>query len=171
MDVNEEIVRTWLQLCKNQFTMDDITFKVYRKKSGKGGGGHSNIDILAVDNKGIYYDYEVKWRSRQSIGATSRETPEALIAQMINKERDKKIKSITGRKSCKKIFITTHIFFRKRKEEMEIMFKDRGIKVLYFEDIIPELINTVNKKGRYDSPILQTIRMLKHFDLLKSMKS
>jgi hypothetical protein len=167
MDVNEEIIRAWLQICKNQFTMDNISFKVY---GPKGGSNYSNIDLLAVDSSGTYYDYEVKWRSVYSISSTDRETPRELTKQLINKEREEKIRSIIGRTACKKLFITTYAFFGKspdKRARIERLFQKKKISVLYFEDIIPELMGKINTHGRYDSPILQTIRMLKYFDLIK----
>lgn len=98
-DVNEEIVVKWLNLCKKQFTIGNIVFKVPRN--------YSDIDILAVDSEGHYYDYEIKWRSAWSIGATDKETIGNLIYQMKRIERVEKIRRITGEKDYKKIFITT----------------------------------------------------------------
>jgi len=167
MDVNEEIVKQWLHLCKNQFTIDDIRFKV---RGSKGGSNYSNIDLFAADTKGNYYDYEIKWRSVYSIGATDKETINGLIGQMTRKERVAKIKEIIGSGSYKKLFITTHQMFGKRKEKREGFvraFKANDIGVLFFEDIIDELVAAVNTSGRYDSQVLQTIRMLKYFNLLK----
>ena len=79
MDANEEIIREWLHLCKKQFTIDNISFKVF---GPKGGSNYSNIDFFAVDNEGNYYDYEVKWRSIYSLGATNKETTEAFLEQV-----------------------------------------------------------------------------------------
>ena len=95
MDVNEEIVREWLQLCKKQFTIDNISFKV---SGPKGGSNYSNIDLLAIDTEGNYYDYEVKWRSTNSIGATDKETVEGFLEQLFRNERIDTIKSIIGNK-------------------------------------------------------------------------
>lgn len=162
-DVNEEVVREWLYLCKAQFTMDNIRFKVF---GPKGGSNYSDVDILAVDAKGNYYDYEVKWRSQYSIGATDKETIDAFINQMTRKERVEKVKSIIGRKKYKKVFITTHKMFGKREEKRNKMvkiFNKNKIEVMFFEDIISDLLEAVRVKGRYDSSVLQTIRMLKHF--------
>jgi len=167
MDVNEEIVKEWLHICKNQFTLDSIRFKVY---GPKGGSNYSDIDILAVDRDGNYYDYEIKWRSVYSLNATDKETLDAFINQVIRKERIEKIKEIIGNNPCKHIFVTTHQLFGRSDEKRQSIvkeFNERGIEVLFFEDIIKELVNEVKVKGRHDSPILQTIRMLKYYKLLK----
>lgn len=161
MDVNEEIVVKWLNLCKRQFTIENITFVVPYN--------YSDIDILATDKYGNYYDYEVKWRSAASVGATNKEKISALINQMTRKERQEKIREIIGDKKYKRIFITTKQFFgsEKKREVIETEFAKNNIEVIYFEEIIKELVGKIKIKGRYDSPILQTIRMLKYFDLVK----
>lgn len=165
MDVNEKIINEWLHLCKNQFTITNIPFKVF---GPKGGSNYSNIDVLAVDKSGNFYDYEIKWRSVYSVGATDKETIESFIKQMKRKARVKKIKEIIGNKSYKKIFITTKVCLGNR-EEMRGKrikeFKKNKIDVLFFDDIIPELVREINILGRYDSQILQIIRMLKQFDI------
>ena len=160
MDVNEEIVEKWLNVCKNQFTITNIKFKGVR--------GWPDIDILAVDTNGLYYDYEIKWRSAASIGATDKEKIPSLIHQVLRNERADKIKEIIGNKKIKHIFITTKHFFgsEKKRKIVEAEFTRKDIEVLYFEGIIRELVDKVSIKGRYDSPILQTIRMLKYFDLV-----
>ena len=167
MDVNEEIIKEWLHLCKGQFTIENITFKVYGKK---GGSNYSNIDLLAVDKNGIYYDYEIKWRSVYSLSVTDKETPKAFINQLKRKERIELIKKLIGKKKYKKVFVTTYTLFGKslkKREDFIRLFKKEGIEVLFFEDIISELVKKIEIKGRYDSPVLQTIRMLKFFNIIK----
>jgi len=167
MDVNEEIIIEWLHNCKQQFTIDSIKFKVY---GPKGGSNYSDIDILAVDKNGNYYDYEIKWRSVYSLVATDKEKLKAFINQVIRKERIAKLKEFIGNKSCKHIFITTHQLFGRSEKKRKIITKEfnkRNIEIIFFEDIIKELLDKIEIKGRYDSPILQTIRMLKYFKLIK----
>ena len=100
MDVNEEIVKEWLHICKKQFTLENIRFKVY---GSKGGSNYSDIDILAVDKDGNYYDYEIKWRSVYSLGATDKESIDAFIKQVLRKERIEKILSHHTGQSLDKI--------------------------------------------------------------------
>ncbi|MFH1505993.1 MAG: hypothetical protein ABIE94_03295 [archaeon] len=167
MDVNEEIVVKWLNLCKNQFTISNIQFKTI---GPKGGSNYSDIDILAADSDGNYYDYEIKWRSVYSIGATDKETVEAYVHQMRRTERVKKIREVIGNKPVKKIFVTTRNHFGKKEEKRKLIesrFTKNNISVIYFEEIIKELVEKISVTGRYDSNILQTIRILKYFDLVK----
>ena len=114
MDVNEIIVEEWLRLCENQFTITNIPFKVF---GPKGGSNYSNIDIFAVDRKGNFYDYEIKWRRIYSLGATDKETVESLIKQLKRRERVSRIRELIGQKPYKKILITTKVFFGKKKEK------------------------------------------------------
>ena len=167
MDVNEEIVKEWLHICKKQFTLESIRFKVY---GPKGGSNYSDIDILAVDKDGNFYDYEIKWRSVYSLNATDKESIDAFIKQVLRKERIEKIKEIIGEKTCKHIFITTKQLFGRSETKRKLIieeFNKRNIKIIFFEDIINELVAHIEIKGRYDSPILQTIRMLKYFKITK----
>ena len=167
MDVNEEIVKEWLHICKKQFTLESIRFKVY---GPKGGSNYSDIDILAVDKGGNYYDYEIKWRSAYSLRATDKKNIGAFIKQVLRKERIEKIKEIIGNKPCKHIFVTTKQLFGRSKTKRGMITKEfskRNITTIFFEDIIKELVSQIEVKGRYDSPILQTIRMLKYFKITK----
>ena len=166
MDVNEQIVNTWLNLCKNQFTITNISFKVF---GPKGGSNYSDIDILAVDSNNNYFDYEIKWRSVYSLSATDKETPENILNQISRKERVEKIRSIIGDNEYKRYLIVAKVFFgktEKKKKRFINYFNENGIGIIYFEDIIKELIDAVNLKGRYDLEVLQIIRMLKSFGFL-----
>jgi hypothetical protein len=165
MDVNEKIITEWLYLCKNQFTISNLNFKVF---GPKGGSNYSNIDILATDKDHHFYDYEIKWRSVYAVASTDRETIDSFIKQMTRKERILKIKEIIGDKPYKKIFVTTKILFGKKEEKRLFhikRFNEKGIEVKFFDDIIQELVNKINILGRYDSQILQIIRMLKQLKI------
>lgn len=167
MDVNEEIVREWLHLCKNQFTIDNIPFKVW---GPKGGSNYSNIDLLATDTNGVYYNYEIKWRSAYSLSGQNKEEIKYFIEQVLNKERLKKIKEIIGGGPLRHVFVTTYKHFGMGEEKRKRVineFNKKDIAVLFFEDIIIDLVKRIDTVGRFDSPVLQTIRMIKYFDLLK----
>jgi hypothetical protein len=55
-----------------------------------------------------------------------------------------------------------------KRKKLEAFFRKKDLSILYFEDIIPQLLEKVLVTGRYDSPILQTIRMLKYFGHIKT---
>ncbi len=167
MDVNEEIVKQWLHLCKNRFTLENISFKTIGEK---GGSNYSNIDILACDSEGNFFDYEIKWRSVYSLNASNKKEIDGFINQMFRKERILKIKEIIGEKSYIKVFITTKNFFGSSNQKRNILeeaFKNREVEIKYFEDIIIELLKKIPLKGRFDNETLQIIRIFKLFKLLK----
>jgi len=166
MEVNEEIIEQYLKL-KKFFYIHDIKFKVYGKK---GGMNYSNIDFLAKDKKGNLYDIEVKYRSRYKLTKGSDDSKEwisNLVKQLKREERKEKIKEYSIKKPIKIIVSTYECFGRKKeaRQGIEEMIKNKlkGLQVefWYFDEIIGYLKKSVDKYGRYDSPILQMIRLLK----------
>lgn len=162
MDVNEKIVEEWAHGCKKQFTMANIRFKT---RGAKGGSNYSDIDLLGLDANGEAYDYEIKWRSIPWVGATPGETVKALAGQLSRPERKEKIKEIIGDRPYHKIFVTPQLMISgKKKAELIGEFKKNDIQILYFEDVLSDLVNLIKdagEKGRYDSETLQIIRMLR----------
>ena len=164
MDTNEQIVKEWLHICKKQFTIENIKFKVCGES---GGCNYSDIDILAVDKDGNFYDYEIKWRSTYSLNATSKEKIDNIIKQILRKERLEKIKEFTGDKESFHRLVITRKFFGSNNEKIESIkskLRENNIEIIFFEDAIRDLISKIEIKGRWDSPILQTIRILKYFN-------
>lgn len=158
MNTYEKIIEDWLRICKKQFTILNISFKVPRN--------YSDIDILSTDGHGNFYDYEVKYRDSASIGATDKEKPEYLISQLNRKEREVAVKMFTKGKDYQRFFLTTKaIFGNKRKEEYLSLFAKAGIEVIYFEEVIDDLIEV---EGRFDSPFFQTIKLLKKFNKIRT---
>ena len=170
-EVNEQIVKEWLQICKEQFTMENVIFKV---TGPKGGSNYSDIDILSVDKEGNYYDREIKWRSAFSMSSPDTEKGKEAIKHILNqlcrKERRAKIKKLIGNQKYKKIFVTNKTSFGgtlEKQKRIEEAFKKEGIDVEYFEDILKELVDKIEEKGKYDSQVPQIIRMIKmNYDTL-----
>ena len=166
MEVNEEIIEQYLKLNKF-FYIHDIKFKVYGKKRGM---NYSNIDFLAKDQKGTLYDIEVKFRSRYRLTKGSKDSKKwinNLVNQLKREERTERIKEYSNKKPIKVVISTYECFGRKKetREDIENMIKKslKGFKVRfwYFDQIIEHLKKSVAPHGRYDSPILQMIRLLK----------
>jgi len=167
MEVNERIVEEYLKKVKGWFYMTDIPFKV--------PNNYSNIDILAYDPKeNIYYDIEVKYRSAYKIPKTDLEKGDGELNRFVNQflrdEREDKIKEIIGEsQKVIKIFVTTSQCFGKTDNMIEEAFKsklkdrDYDSEVWYFDKIIPELYEQTEEKGRYNSELLQTIRLIKTY--------
>lgn len=165
MDVNEKIVKEWLQVCRNEFTMEDIKFKVFGEK---GGSNYSNIDLLSWDGK-RYFDYEVKWRSQYIIPNTDNgiKEVEGWINQIKNVPRDEKINEITnGMGSLHRIVVTETTFTKGLRERVGEIFNKAGIEMLFFADIVRELVDKTETKGKIDTEISQIIRMMKFSGIL-----
>ncbi|GEM_PF-954409 len=167
MDVNEEIVEQYLKIVKRWFCMTDIVYQVPRN--------WGNIDILAYDPIGkLYYDIEVKFRSAFKIPLSSFEAnteKDKFIDQITGIERNEKVQEIINTKA-KKIFVTTYQLFghkADKRKEMEDKFigivelKGYQCEIWYFDEIIPKLFEKTNEKGRYNTQLMQTIRLIKTY--------
>jgi hypothetical protein len=168
MDVNEEIIAQYLQTIKKWFYMSDIAFKVPHN--------YSNIDLLAYSpEEDKYYDIEVKFRSAYTISQKNLENDtdfNKYVEQLIKPERQDAIKSIIGNRPITKIFVTTHSLFGKsivKRKQIEKEMKDRLQKfgfeseIWYFDEIIPHIYEKIEKSGRYNTELMQTIRLIKTY--------
>jgi len=84
-----------------------------------------------------------------------------------------KISEFIGRKKTIKVVVTTKKMVGKseaKRSEMEASFRKKmkalqySSQLWYFDDMIPELVARVEVKGRYNTQLLQTIRMLKLYE-------
>ncbi|MFZ2541769.1 MAG: hypothetical protein WAW75_08350 [Gallionella sp.] len=162
-DVNEEILEQYLKVVRKWFYIGDIPFTVPR--------GYSNIDVLGYDPiKKQYYDFEVKFRSAYSL-ANNGKSIDYLVGQFdeYRKEREDKLREFIGERETIKVIVTTHKMVGKSKAkrtEMEESFhkkmkaKKYKSQLWYFDEMIPELVRRVDIKGRYNTQLLQIIRML-----------
>lgn len=163
-EVNEEILLQYLKVVKRWFAMVDIPFKVPQN--------YSNIDILAYDPvNDRYFDFEVKYRSAYSL-TNNADSINWMSGQFdkYKKEREKKISEFIGRRKTTKVLTTTYKMLgmsASKRNEMERRFKNNmqklGYKsaIWYFDEIIPILVDNIEITGRYNTELLQTIRMLK----------
>jgi hypothetical protein len=166
-EVNEEILEQYLKVVKRWFYIGDIPFAVPRN--------YSNIDVLSYDpNTDQYYDFEVKFRSAFSL-PNDGESIGYLVDQFekYREQREAKLREFVGRRKTIKVVVTTKKMVGKsetKRSEMERSFhqKMKALKykseLWYFDDMIPELVDRVEVKGRYNTQLLQTIRMLKLYE-------
>lgn len=166
-DVNEEILVQYLKIVKKWFYIEDIAFTVPYN--------YSNIDVLAFDKRSnTCYDFEVKFRSAYSL--TNNDTDYEYLVEQFDKykeERERKIKEYFSGSKIIKVILTTYKMLgisSEKRGKMEKRFSDemerRGYKsqIWYFDEIIPELFSEINPSGRYNTQLLQTLRMLKTFN-------
>lgn len=166
-EVNEEILEQYLKVVKKWFYIGDIPFAVPHN--------YSNIDVLAFDpENNRFYDLEVKFRSAFSL-PNNDEGTSFLVDQFhkYHQQRDAKLREFIGRKKAIRVIVTTRKMIgksRQKNEQMTARFhrKMRSLgytsEIWYFDDMIPELVNSVGTSGRYNTQLLQTIRMLKTYD-------
>ena len=165
MDANELIVEEWARVCKGQFTMADVKFRV---TGSRGGVNYSNIDILAYDpHEDRFLDYEVKWRATEWVDATPGEKVEALVKRMTCTERDDKIKVLIGESNfpkLRRVFVTPRRWLRSPAgRRLVAALAKANVEIKYFEDVVPELQNAVTGTGRYDSVVSQLVRIMGFF--------
>ena len=166
-EVNEEILEQYLKVVKKWFYIGDIPFTV--------PNNYSNIDVLGYNPKNKkYYDFEVKFRSAFSLPNNAKSI-KWLTDQFhkYQKQRSEKLKEYIGNKKSIKIIVTTHKMLGKsiaKRSQMEENFIKKMTHlgyhsgIWYFDDMIPSLADRVAEKGRYNTQLLQTIRMLKIYN-------
>lgn len=170
-EVNEEILEQYLKVKMHWFYVGDIPFKVKHN--------YSNIDVLGFDPEAdVYYDFEVKYRSAFSL-TNDVKSIDYLVDQFkkYGDAREAKLLEFTHGKPTTKIVVTTHKMLgmtKSKRTAMEEAFhtkmKALGFKseIWYFDKMIPKLVKCVAETGRYNTQLLQTIRMLKVYCQLTS---
>jgi len=163
-EVNEEILEQYLKIHKKWFYIGDITFAVPHN--------YSNIDVLGFDPvTNRYYDFEVKYRSAFSL-TNNGEDINYLVEQFskYKVQREEKLAEFTNGRPTTKVIVTTKKMLglsEKKRAEMESTFHARmadfgfSSEIWYFDEMIPALVQCVEKSGRYNTQLLQTIRLLK----------
>ncbi len=166
-EVNEEILEQYLKVVKRWFYIGDIPFTVPRN--------YSNIDVLGYDPiANQYYDFEVKFRSASSLTQND-EGIDYLVEQFEKYRalREAKIQEFVGSQGTIKVIVTTKKMVGRseaNRNAMEALFHKKmqalnyQSQLWYFDDMIPKLVGLVEVKGRYNTQLLQTIRMLKLYE-------
>lgn len=164
MDVNEKIVECWLNNCKEMFTMSDVVYDKY----------FSAIDLLAVSLKDVsrieVWDIEVKFKSKIIISDTDYKQNgyKHIIWQLVSDDRDKRVHEIIASTNCniKKVLITTrHFLSQKKATYWEERFREDGITLYFFEDIIIELREHAMGLNKSNDDVLQVLRLLNHLSM------
>ena len=164
MDVNEKIVECWLNNCKEMFTMSDVVYDKY----------FSAIDLLAVSLKDVsrieVWDIEVKFKSKIIISDTDYKQNgyKHIIRQLVSDDRDKRVHEIIASTNCniKKVLITTrHFLSQKKATYWEERFREDGITLYFFEDIIIELREHAMGLNKSNDDVLQELRLLNHLSM------
>ena len=87
-------------------------------------------------------------------------------------ERQETIIKIIGTKAIEKVFVTTHQLFGKspeKRRKIEDSFKKQlnllgfSCEIWYFDDIIPEIFKETELSGKYNTELMQTMRLIKTY--------
>lgn len=128
------IIREWLKVVKKQFTMENIHYKR--------GDKFEDIDILALDIKGNFYEYELNLPFRDGPANSTRNDSSSMIDRLFNSDRLSKLAEYvkdTGSIEKNLILSKSALGSSQLLGQQEERFKSKGIKVIYFEDITAEL--------------------------------
>jgi hypothetical protein len=170
-DINEEIVTQYLKLVKKWLYTVDITFNISQN--------YSNVDLLAYNPvSDTYYDIEVTYRSNFTMTATDRNGNDIStssvkwLVELFTEypEREKIIKQYTNNRGTTKVLVTTKQMMGKnnaKRHKLEAAFKKsmvkagfKNLEIWYFDDMIPKIVDQVRLESRYNTELLQIIRML-----------
>ena len=158
MDINEEIILSWISECKKMFHINNIDY----------GQFHNDIDILTIDLKNkIVWDCEVKIRTGTTkIADTDNKTNgfKKFVSTFNSALRKDKISQyIPSDFVIQRKFITTKSLLGTSCENQSKWikkFNDETIDILFVEDIINELNSYANNLNYSDNSIIQTLRLL-----------
>lgn len=174
LEANKEIAAQYITHKRKWLIASDISYPI--------PGDYSNIDILAFDPKtNRYYDIEIKYRqpsiksaTNQKIESTKTESIQWIVDEFRHTPgRLVAICDYIGTNQCTKILITTKHYFgttSKKRTLLENAFFNEMAKsefanseIWYFENIIPELVETISTDGVHNTLLLQVIRLLKTY--------
>ena len=170
VDVNEEIVRQYFEL-KGFLVQTNVQYLKSKEEIGKKSSGYGDIDLIIVNPK---------TGEKAIVGVsgwhTERITPSYVkdwghrIFSFLSKLALEKAAEVLGSNDFRKILVVSQLGVKKEsKDKFKEEAHKRGIdKVIEFPDILKELINMVKTEPSYDSEVLQTLRLLKIYDLLKA---
>ena len=86
--------------------------------------------------------------------------------QLISEDRDRRIREIISSSNCdiKKVLVTTrHFLSQKKASYWEGRFKEDGITLYFFDDIIAELQEYARELNKSNDDTLQVLRLLNYF--------
>jgi len=168
-DVNEEIVRQYFEL-KGYFVQTDVLYLKPKGQTGKKSSGYGDIDLIVTNPKTC---------DKAIVGVsgwhTERITPSYVedwggrLFSFVSSLALNKAAQVLGTRKFRKILVVSRLGSRKDSREKFVEeAKKMGVdEVIEFPTILKELIKLVKTEPSYDSEVLQTLRLLKTYDLLK----
>jgi len=170
-DVNEEIVRQYFEL-KGYFVQTDVLYLKPKGKTGKKSSGYGDIDLIILNPKtGDKAIVGVSGWHRERVTPSYVEGWQGRLFSHLHPLALKKASEVLSStsKDFRKILVISRMGSKEKSREMfEQKARQLGIdKIIEFPTILKELISLIKTEPSYDSEVLQTLRLLKIYDLLK----
>lgn len=168
-DVNEEIVRQYFEL-KGYFVQTDVLFLKPKKQTGKKSSGYGDIDLIVTNPKtGDKAIVCVSGWHRERIVPSYLESSGHRLFSCFSRLALRKANQVLGTRKFRKILVVSRLGARESSKKAFIKgAKKAGVdEVIEFSTILRELIKLVKIEPSYDSEVLQTLRLLKIFDLIR----
>jgi hypothetical protein len=170
-DVNEEIVRQYFEL-KGYFVQTDVLYLKPKGKTGKESSGYGDIDLVVINPKtGDKAIVGVSGWHRERITPSYVEGWEGRLFSHLHPLALEKACEVLSCKSkdFRKILVISRMGSKEEsRKEFEQKARQQGIdEIIEFPTILKELISLTKTEPSYDSEVLQTLRLLKIYDLLK----
>lgn len=168
-DVNEEIVRQYFEL-KGYFVQTDVLYLKPKGKTGKKSSGYGDIDLVILNPEtGDKAIVGVSGWHRERVTPSYVEGWEGRLFSHLHPLALKKASKVLSSRDFRKILVISRMGSKEKSRKVfEQKAHQQGIdEIIEFPTILKELIRLIKTEPSYDSEVLQTLRLLKIYDLLK----
>lgn len=168
-DVNEEIVSQYFEL-KGYFVQTDVLYLKPKEKTGKKSSGYGDIDLIVTNPKtgdkavvGV-----TGWHTERITPSYVEDWGDRLFS-FVSPLALKKAAQVLGTRKFRKILVVSRLGSKESsKRAFTQKAKEKGVdEIIEFPAILRELIKFIKTEPSYDSEVLQTLRLLKIYDLVK----
>ena len=168
-DVNEEIVSQYFEL-NGYFVQTDVLYLKPKEQTGKKSSGYGDIDLIVTNPKtgdkavvGV-----TGWHTERITPSYVKDWGDRLFS-FVSPLALKKAAQVLGTRKFRKILVVSRLGSKESSKRAFIeKAKKKGVdEIIEFPAILRELIKFINTEPSYDSEVLQTLRLLKIYDLVK----
>ena len=168
-DVNEEIVSQYFEL-NGFFVQTDVLYLKAKEQTGKKSSGYGDIDLIVTNPKtgdkavvGV-----TGWHTERITPSYVEDWGDRLFS-FVSPLALKKAAQVLGTQKFRKILVVSRLGSKESsKRAFTQKAKEKGVdEIIEFPAILRELIKFINTEPSYDSEVLQTLRLLKIYDLVK----
>ena len=168
-DVNEEIVRRYFEL-KGYFVQTGVKYIKSKEQTGKKSSGYGDIDLIVTNPKtGDKAIVGVSaWHRERFVPSYVKTSPHRLFS-FVSPLALKKAVKVLGSRKFKKILVVSRLGSKESSKKAFIKeAKKRGVdEIKEFPTILKELMKLIKIAPRYDSEVLQTLRLLIIYNLVE----